>query len=506
MPAKKKVTPHLKSKGYTTKKDAIDAWASGRLLRTPPPLGEAGRPGSVTKDEPRIGRGSSHVGQQLGGWGTDQMRKAWEDVHEKRKSISMAARSNGIPLSTMKDRVKLLKRKLAEGETDLEKYLGHMSGGKGLGRIFTMEEEEMLEEHLLILADGGFGLTPVEFRCLAHDWAEFNDIDVTDGDQMSYNFQVWFLERHPALKILKPLEISYYRATAPSYNVLAKWFDAYADVIERNHIINPSYIWNIDETGMKDQPKSEKVFSRRQGVRLSIVAGERGQLTTVLAFANAAGMVSPPMVIMKGKKIRQKWIDNKPPSWIAACSKSGYINKDLFLKVGRHFIKYLQNRDMLGPQHKHILLLDGHSAHASNWRFNTLMALYNVTVITFPPHTTHFLQPYDSCILALLKRNWQNAMRAWNRNHVAQKLGKAQFFIPFRRAWFKTMRPEVIQAGFKQTGCWPVDFKRVKEGWFKARETLGESHCFQSCSLWCCFCCFPCSLIYVVAPAFEPGR
>ena len=483
MPPKQKTKPHLKNKGFKDKREAVKAWEEGRMLTTPPPLGEAGRPGS--RDEPRIGRGSSHVGQSLGSWTQEQMTIAWQEVKSKEKSISAAARSNGIPLSTFKDRVKLLKKKMEEGEEDLTRWLGHQSGGKGTGRIFTFEEEEMLAEHLLVLADGGFGLTPMEFRCLTHDWGEYNGMKVSEGDTMSYNFMQGFVVRHPELKILKPIEISYYRATAPSELVINKWFEAFQEIIDRNHITNPVYIWNVDETGMKDQPKAEKVFSRRLGVKLSIVHGERGQLTTVLAFANAAGMVSKPIVILKGKKIRQKWIENKPPNWIVTCSKSGWINKEIFLKAGRHFIKYLEELNLLGTQHKHILLLDGHSAHSSNWRFNTLMALYNVTVITFPPHTTHFLQPYDGCILSLLKRHWQNSLRAWNRNHTASKLGKAQFFIPFRRAWNLTMRPEIIQSGFRQTGCWPVNFQKVKDGWFKAREALGESQCYHTCYLTC---------------------
>ena len=496
MPPKQKVKPHLKDKGFKSKKDAVQAWEEGKMMRTPPPLGEPGRPGTygTGSGEPRTGRGSSHVGQRLGGWTMEQMTKAWEEVRDKKKSISMAARQNGIPLSTFKDRVKLLKVKVAEGHEDLSRWLGHQSGGKGVGRIFTEEEEEMLVEHLLVLADGGFGLTPLEFRMLAHDWAQFNGMQVSEGDMMSYNFLKMFVERHTELKILKPMEISYYRATAPSYEVINRWFESYGELIERHNITNPVYIWNIDETGMKDQPKAEKVITRRKGVRLSIVHGERGQLTTVLAFANAAGMVSKPVVILKGKKLRKKWIENKPEGWVATVSKSGWINKEVFLMTGRHFIKYLEELQLLGPQHKHILLLDGHSAHSSNWRFNTLMAMYNVSVVTFPPHATHFLQPYDGCILSLLKRHWQNALRTWNRRHSASQLGKSAFFIPFRRAWNKTMKPEVIQAGFRQTGCWPVNFGKVKEGWFSARKALGENQCENIYSLFP----FPCDVHVVM--------
>lgn len=329
-----------------------------------------------------------------------------------------------------------------------------------------------------MIAEGGFGLTPHEIRRTAWEWAHLNGIPLPPSEtrdeegMMSYHWYARFMERHGGnIKVLKPQEMSIYRATAATQEGVDGFFNQ-LEFLANKYKITSDQIWNIDETGMMDQPKAQKVIVPMHHPGLQIVPGERGQLTTVLCFASASGMVAHPTVIMKGKNVLQRWREFKPPSWNLYSSKNGWINKKIFLSTGRKFLKFLEQQGLYGKPH--IVLLDGHSSHSFNFPFSVLMAAHNVFVVTFPAHCTHFLQPFDACILAKLKAVWQNNLRIWNRMHAGARLSKAQFFIVFRRAWREALTETIIQASFRKTGIWPLDQAKVNRCWFNAREALGE--------------------------------
>ena len=106
---------------------------------------------------------------------------------------------------------------------------------------------------------------------------------------------------------------------------------------------------------------------------------------------NAVGTVATIMVIFKGARLKPELYCGTPPGTILKCSKDGWINKDLFLDLGKKFVQYLQeNSDTSGK--KQILLLDGHGSHLYNLEFMQLMCDNNVEVFCFPPHTSHILQ------------------------------------------------------------------------------------------------------------------
>ena len=415
--------------------------------------------------------GSSHHYQKLGKWSKEQMIQAWND-HQAGCSISASARQNGVPITTAKDKFRAAKKLISKQKPYMQIF-GHCSGGKSKPRLFTMHEEMLLADHLEKMAEGGCGLTCAEFRSLAYSWAEENQIPVTQtsDEHMSYTWYYGFLSRYPSLKVIKPEELSIYRAIAPSQEGVDAWFDNLENLSQKYKITDPNQIWNIDETGIQDQPKAQRLIIPLHAPKFQLVAGERAQLTTVLCAANAAGVTAHPTVIMKGKNVLQSWREYKPDNWNLFCSDNGWITKEIFLRTGRKFLKFLESQGWLG-RHQ-LLLMDGHSSHAYNFAFVQLMAAHNVTVVLFPPHCTHFMQPYDSVMLAMLKRNWQDCMRIWNRRHGGVKLGKASFFIPFRRAWNKSMTPNYIQAAFRKTGIWPLDRSKINQSWFKAKEALG---------------------------------
>lgn len=86
------------------------------------------------------------------------------------------------------------------------------------------------------------------------------------------------------------------------------------------------------------------------------------------------------------------------PGSIGACNGSGCMQQNEFVMFMKHFIKYT-NASPANPQ---LLLLDNHDFHLSIEAID-LANEYAVTMLTFPPHCSHRLQPLDVSIFGPLK-------------------------------------------------------------------------------------------------------
>jgi hypothetical protein len=268
-------------------------------------------------------------------------------------------------------------------------------------------------------------------------------------------------------------------------------------------VYSPRQVWNCDETGFINQPKSQKTIGRRHGINLQVVAGERGQLTTVLSFANAMGEISQPMIIMKGERVQERWKEFMPPDWEVRCSPNGWINRELFVEAGQLFLCFLHELDLLGLPH--MLLLDGHPSHKFNYGFNLLMLGNQVHTCLLPAHTSHFLQPYDGSFLSTCKRVWQKLLITHNRFTHAKALSKVTFFLLFRKCWRISAQPHIIQASFRMTGIWPVNLERVNQNWYRAREALGMI-CWATIIFVELFSGFCCSSVHTRPEPGQPGH
>ena len=142
---------------------------------------------------------------------------------------------------------------------------------------------------------------------------------------------------------------------------------------------------------------------------------------------------------------------------VIRASPSGYINAELFFEFAEQFVHYLRlmhnTRCIPKPQ---ILLLDGHKAHVFNLRFIELMVENNIEVVTFPPHTSHVLQPLDGPPFVVAKAAWEESLCEYFFRSVGRGLPKSEFNMVFQRAW-DSLSVGTIQAGFRLTGIFPVN-------------------------------------------------
>ena len=245
-------------------------------------------------------------------------------------------------------------------------YYGYLAGGKDQSCMFTPEEEHELAKHIGKFAQASFPFTPKEIRELAFEYAHlncipgFNEMTKTAG----YKWLRDFLKCNKQLTIKTPKLLSIYRAKWANKEVVSRWFELYKEVLEKNSIGGPLYIWNVDKCGCVDNPKAKKVvvIIRRRATQMS--ASEKGETSTALSFVSEAGMSTRPLVIHKGQKVQQAWKNDKPQSYSIGALENGWITKRLFYQYRIDYVQMLKNQGLMQDKNKkHLLLMDSHNSH-----------------------------------------------------------------------------------------------------------------------------------------------
>jgi len=122
-----------------------------------------------------------------------------------------------------------------------------------------------------------------------------------------------------------------------------------------------------------------------------------------------------------------------------------------FLQFMHHFIKY-SNSSTDRPT---LLLLDNHSSHLSVDVLDLAVA-NGVTMLSFPPHCSHRLQPLDVSVFKPLKGAYTARHNRFIRNQ-GQALQLLHIPMLVRQAIGEAVRPQIIERGFEVTGICPFD-------------------------------------------------
>ena len=321
----------------------------------------------------------------------------------------------------------------------------------------SVAEEKELVQLILDFARAGFPLTSMKIRCLAYEYAEMNDLKgfspITQcaGPRWMRNF----MKRHPILRRKTAHNLSINRAMCANPTVMAQYFKQLEQIMRDNFILNPTAIWNCDETGVQDIPKTREVIAEKGKRAHTIVSREQGETTTVLTFVNAAGECVPPLVIHKGGKVSGTWTDKAPPGVMVRCSDNGWINKELFTDYSARWTRWMRMRKYL--ERPQVLLLDSHKSHVYNLRFLRLMREMKIIALAIPKHTSHMTQPLDDRPFQNFKNKWYRKLHEYFFESAGHVLPKQDFFDVFWPAWIEAMTPAVIKSAFRNTGIYPLN-------------------------------------------------
>ena len=100
----------------------------------------------------------------------------------------------------------------------------------------------------------------------------------------------------------------------------------------------------MDETGVQTAVDAPNVVAPTGKTAHVITSLEHGTKSTVVYAINAVGDVVPPVIIHKGKKVGQDWMNDAPFRLSVHISKNGWVNKKLITVFGKQLMEFLERR------------------------------------------------------------------------------------------------------------------------------------------------------------------
>ena len=80
-----------------------------------------------------------------------------------------------------------------------------------------------------------------------------------------------------------------------------------------------------------------------------------------------------------------------------------------------------------------------------------------ITLLTFPPHCSHRLQPLDVAVYSPLKQHYNNACTSWLHCNPGVPMSVMNIAQCFGQAYPLAFTPTNIQSAFRSTGIWPLN-------------------------------------------------
>ena len=300
-----------------------------------------------------------------------------------------------------------------------------------------------------------YGLSVIDLRCLAYEYAKANLKTVPkswEHNKMAgKDWAISFRERQ-GISIRLPENTSIARATAFNRTNVNLFFDALDQAFALG-LFSASTVWNLDETGVTTVTKPPRVLSARGERQVGAIASaERGILLTVCVAVNAAGRVLPPAIIYPRRNIQPHWSINAFPDSLIIAQPTGWQTNETFRQVLIHFM----NESGVTPDRPHILIFDNHCSHVS-LDVVTLARERGLIIVTLPAHCSHKMQPLDVSCMGPFKTYFADAVRSWHQANPARTLSIHDVGPLISGAFGKAFTIPTIINGFKKTGIWPRD-------------------------------------------------
>lgn len=182
------------------------------------------------------------------------------------------------------------------------------------------------------------------------------------------------------------------------------------------------------------------------------VAAERGEQVTFCGIIIADGNVIPPAYVFPRVRYKEVFLTGAPEGSIGLSSPSGWMTNAAFLEIMKHIKKHMH----ASKENPALILLDNHDTHAS-----LDLIIYcrdnGLVLLTFPPHTTHRLQPLDVSVFGPFKARCRAAFNSWMSNHPGRAITIYDIASLSASAFNEGFSRQNIISGFLKTGCYPMN-------------------------------------------------
>lgn len=355
------------------------------------------------------------------------------------RSIRSVASELGINVMTL---CRYVKEAQTNGTRDFN------IGYKSPHQVFSVEQENILTEYIVKAANIFFGLSPRDVRKLAFECGKEFGVDMPESWKANATAGAdWFsgfMKRNPALSIRTPEPTSLSRATSFNKTNVGNFFSLLKTVLERDSI-KPQDIWNVDETGVTTVQKPVSVVGPKGAKQIgALTSSERGTLVTMCGAVSATGNSVPPMFIFPRVKYFDHFVIGGPVGCIGASHPSGWTTSENFLTFMQHFAKHVRP----SPEKKVLLLLDNHHSHMSLDIINFARDS-GIIMLSFPPHTSHKLQPLDRAVYGPFKKYVSSLQDMWMRANPARPMSIYHLPAIAGEAWKRAANQTNASSGFK---------------------------------------------------------
>ncbi|CAH1636479.1 unnamed protein product [Spodoptera littoralis] len=364
-------------------------------------------------------------------------------VINDRMKLRTAAAIYNIKPTTLYYRVKKYK------ENVMPKNINY-SSKHTVHQVFTNDEELMLERYFLKMSKMNYGLTYLQGRKLAYQYAAALDKcpeKWLDNKSAGIEWMKNFMKRHPVLSLRKPENTSLSRSTSFNKHNVMMFFDNYERVLQRGNY-TPDCIYNLDETSIMTVVQAPNVIARTGQKQVGqSVSAERARFHETMLIGAPVGSVG---------------FANSPTS--------GWMTGPLFLKVLQHIKKTTR----CTKENKILILLDNHESHCTIDAIN--FARENgIELLTFPPHCTHKLQPLDVAVNSPFKAKLAVAQNDWLLNHPGKTITIHDLASIVTPAYNASHTINNITSGFSAPGIYPFSRNKFTDDDFECSEVTNRA-------------------------------
>lgn len=399
----------------------------------------------------------------VGSWSEETLMAAVNAVKKKELSIRKASCMYNIPFSTLQIRIK---------------SNNFSPPSLGCRPIFSPQQENEISEHIKKLAKLFYGLTPLQLRQTAFDYATKNNIphSFNVGQRLAgvdwfYNF----IRRNPSISVRKPEAISINRITSFNKEEVTLFYNN-LEILMKKHKFTAARIYNMDETGITTVTDPGNLIAPKGQKRVgSVTSWERGKNITVICTMNASGSYVPPVFIFPRKRMDNNLSRNGPPGALYQCSKNGWTNENIFLEWLNHFKNYCKPT----AEEPVLLILDNHGSHI------TLQAYQfcrdnNIVMLSLPPHSSHRLQPLDVTFFGPLKTAYKKECDLFMKRNALVKITPFDIAELFNKAYSNIASIQKGVSGFAATGIYPTNPNVFGDEDFYAANTFTQNEVSQN--------------------------
>lgn len=385
----------------------------------------------------------------------DVILRAARMVKNEKRSIRSVAQDFNIPFKTLARYCsRLTKDDLLSSPTSITPSfpIGYIKNRM----VFSVNQEKHLSDYLKKASDIYFGLSPKEVRKFAFQFAKELNIPVppswTENQQAGADWFTYFLKRNSDLSVRSPEATSLARASSFNKTNVNCFFTNLKIVLTRMKL-QPCDIWNMDETGVTTVQKPDRVVARKGWKQVGkITSAERGNLVTLAVAVSGTGNKIPPFFVFPRVNFKEHFLRDGPVGSSGAANQSGWMNEEMFVLFMKHFVRHVK----CSKDSPVLLLLDNHDSHLS---IQALDYCKNngVTMLSFPPHCSHKLQPLDRSVFGPLKKYINSAADAWMVSNPGLTMTIYNIPTIIKNAFPLAACDKNIQSGFIVSGIVPFN-------------------------------------------------